>query len=66
MEYRKIQCLRSEDQADRWSIIDEDGKAYPYSKLLKDRTVESWLSKGYAVGHTSFRNGQLEVWTFVK
>lgn len=65
MKIEKIQCIRSEEHFDRWSIIDDHGNAYPYSKNFKDKTIEGWLVRGHMVGHKVSNDGMTETWTLI-
>ncbi len=65
MKLEKIQCVRSEEHFDRWSIIDDHGNAYPYSKNFKDKSVEAWLARGHMIGHKTSKDGMIETWTFI-
>lgn len=65
MKIEKIQCIRSEDHFDKWSIIDDHGNAYPFSKNFKDRSVDAWLERGHIIGHKVSKDGTVETWTFI-
>ena len=65
MKIKKIQCIKSEDHANRWTIIDDHGNSYPYSKLFKDKSIEMWLARGHMIGHKISKNGTVETWTFI-
>lgn len=65
MKIEKIQCIRSEDHFDKWSIIDDHGNTYPYSKNFKDRSVDAWLERGHIIGHKISDDGTIETWTFI-
>jgi hypothetical protein len=65
MKIDRIQCTRSEEHADRWSLIDEHGNCYPYSKNFKDRSVNAWLERGHMIGHKLSKDGNVETWTFI-
>lgn len=63
MKVERIQCIHSEDHADKWSLIDDHGNAYPYSKNFKDKAIEAWLARGHMIAHKA--NDQIETWTFI-
>ena len=65
MKIEKIQCVRSEDHADKWSLIDEHGNTYPYSKHFKDKSGVAWLERGHIIGNKTSTNGMIETWTFI-
>jgi hypothetical protein len=65
MKCVKIQCTRSEEHADRWTLITDTGDAFPYSKLFKDKSVDAWLEKGHIIGHKTSEDGMIETWAFI-
>ena len=65
MKFKRIQCIRSADHFDRWSVITDTGDSFPYSKNFKDRSVEHWLSQGHIIAHKISKDGTIETWTFI-
>ena len=65
MKTAKIQCVRSEDHADRWWLITETGDRFPYSRNFKDKSVEAWLARGHMIAHKVSAYGMVETWEFI-
>lgn len=65
MKVVKIQCVRSEDHADRWWLITDTGDKFPYSKNFKDKSVEAWLARGHMIAHKVSEDGMIETWMFI-
>ena len=65
MKIEFIRCVRSEEHFDKWTIVDDHGNAYPFSKNFKDRAVDNWLSRGHMIGHKTSTDGKVETWTFI-
>ena len=65
MKIEKIRCIRSKEHADKWVLITDTGKSFPYSKTFKDKAVDMWLERGHIIGHKVSENGTVETWTFI-
>lgn len=61
----QIKRIRYEDQADHWRLITDNGEAYPYSKIFKDKSIDAWLERGHIIAHKVSENGMVETWTFI-